>query len=98
MELILYHDDFNVVNPLGNKTVKYKTAAFYFVLGKLPSKFRSKLSDINLVLLASAQIVSKYGYHKILQPVLDDIKELETKGVEVRFEGLSHIYYGTEVW
>ena len=37
----------------------------------------------------------KYGYHKILQPVLDDIKELETKGVEVRFEGLSHIFYGT---
>ena len=87
----------NVVNPLGNKTVKYKTAAFCFVLGKLPSKFRSKLSDINLVLLAYAQIVSKYGYLKILQPVLDDIKELETKGVQVRFEGLSHIFYGT-VW
>ena len=36
VELILYHDDFNVVNPLGNKTVKYKTSAFYFILGKLP--------------------------------------------------------------
>ena len=58
VELILYHDDFNVVNPLGNKTVKYKTSAFYFVLGKLPSKFRSKLS---------AQTVSRYGYQKILQ-------------------------------
>ena len=58
MQLILYHDDFNVVNPLGNKTVKYKTSAFYFVLGKLPSKFRSKLS---------AQTVSRYGYQKILQ-------------------------------
>ena len=57
VELILYHD-FNVVNPLGNKTVKYKTSAFYFVLGKLPSKFRSKLS---------AQTVSRYGYQKILQ-------------------------------
>ena len=68
VELILYHDDFNVVNPLGNKTVKYKTSVFYFVLGKLPSKFRSKLFDINLVLLASAQIVSRYGYQKILQP------------------------------
>ena len=95
VELILYHDDFNVVNPLGNKTVKYKTSAFYFVLGKLPSKFRSKLSDINLILLASAQIVSRYGYQKILQPALDDIKELETKGVDVTFEGLNHIFYGT---
>ena len=95
MEFILYHDDFNVVIPLGNKTVKYKTLSFYFVLGKLPSKFRSKLSNINLVLLASAQIVSRYGYQKILQPELVDIKELETKGVDVTFEGLNHIFYGT---
>ena len=88
VELILY--DFNVVSPLGNKTVKYKT--FYFVFGKLPSKFKSKLSEINLVFLASAHIISGYGYQKILQPVLDDIKELETKGVEVTFERLNHIF------
>ena len=95
VELILYHDDFNVVSPLGNKTVKYKTSAFYFVIGKLPSKFRSKLCDINLVLLVSAQIVSRYGYKKILQTVLDAIKEFETRGVELTFEGLNHIFYGT---
>ena len=95
IELIFYHDDFNVVNPLGNKTVKYKTSAFYFVLGKLPSKYRSKLSDIHLVLLTSALLVSKYGYGKILQPVLNDIKELETKGFDVTFEGLTHLFYGT---
>ena len=93
VKLILYHDDFNVVNPLGNKTVKYKTSAFYFVLGKPPSKFRSRLSDINLVLLASAQIVSRYGHQNILQPVLNDINELETKGVEVTFEGLNHFLW-----
>ena len=28
--LILYNDDFNVVNPLGYKVVKYKYSAFYF--------------------------------------------------------------------
>ena len=86
VEHILYHDDFSVANVLGNKTVKYKTSAFYFDLGKLPSKFRSKLSDIKLVLLASAQTVSRYGYRKILQPVL------KTKGVEVTSEGLNHIF------
>ena len=86
VELILYHDGFKVVNSLGNKTVKYKTSAFYFVLRKLPSQFKSKLSDINLVLLASAQIVSRYGYHKILQPVLDDIKELGQKGLRLRLK------------
>ena len=86
VKLILYHDGFEVVNPLGNKTVKYKTSAFYFVLGKLPSKFKSKLSDIKLVLLTSAQIVSRYGYEKILQPVLDDIKELGQKWLRLRLK------------
>ena len=37
LEIILYHDDFNVVNPLRNKTGKYKVSAFYFVLGNLPA-------------------------------------------------------------
>ena len=87
VELILYHDDFNVVNPLGNETGKYKTSAFYFVLSELSFKFRSKLSDVNLVLLVFAQIVPRYVYRKILQPVLADIKELDAQGVDVRFEG-----------
>ena len=25
LEIVLYHDDFGIVNPLGNKTVKCKT-------------------------------------------------------------------------
>ena len=97
VELILNHDAFHVVNPLGNKTVKYKISAFYFVLVKLPSMFRSKLSHINLIFLASVQIVSRYGYRKILQPLLDGIKELETKGVDVNFEGLNHFLWNSMV-
>ena len=87
VELILYHDAFNVVNPLGNETGKYKASAFYFVLSELSFKFRSKLSDANLVLLVFAQIFPRYVYRKILQPVLADIKELDAQGVDVRFEG-----------
>ena len=54
LEIILYHSDFNVVNPLGNKTLKYKVSAFYFVLGNLPAKYRSRLTDIHLVSLVPA--------------------------------------------
>ena len=39
LQLILYHDDFETVNPLGNKVVKYKVSAFYFVLGNIPAKY-----------------------------------------------------------
>ena len=30
LEIILYHDDFGTVNPLGNKVSKYKISSFYF--------------------------------------------------------------------
>ena len=30
LQPLLYHDDFNVVNPLGNKVGKCKSSAFYF--------------------------------------------------------------------
>ena len=52
LEIILHHDDFGTVNPLGNKVSKYKISAFYFVLGNIPSKFRSRLNDINLLLIS----------------------------------------------
>ena len=32
LEIVLYHDDFGIVNVLGNKTVKHKTSGFYLCL------------------------------------------------------------------
>ena len=73
LQVVLYHDDFNVANPLGNKTVKYKISAFYFVLGNLPSKYRACLKDINLLILCRAALVEKYGYQSILALLIDDL-------------------------
>ena len=41
LELCIYHDDFSIVNLLGNNIHKHKISAFYFVLGNFPFKFRS---------------------------------------------------------
>ena len=78
-EICLYHDDFSVVNPLGNKTHKHKISAFCFVLGSLPPKFKSRLKDIHLVLLSRANFVSKYGYNSILSPLLKHLKTLKMR-------------------
>ena len=95
LQLILYHDDFNVISPLENKAVKYKSSAFYFVLGNLPGKLRSRLCDINLVMIFPATLISKYGYQSILQPFLEDLEKLETSGIKVVVEGRSTIFRGT---
>ena len=94
LQLILYHDDFKVVSPLGNKVVKYKSSAFYFVLGNIPSKLRSRLCDINSVMIFPATLISKYGYQLILQPILEDLEKFETSGIKVVVEGRSTIFRG----
>ena len=76
-EICLYHDDFSIANLLGNKTHKHKISAFYFALGNLPPKFKSRLKDIHLVLLSQANFVSKYGYNSILSALLKDLKKLK---------------------
>ena len=46
-------------NPVGNKIVKYKMPAFYFVLGNIPAKYSSRLNDIHLLLLSPSPLVQK---------------------------------------
>ena len=40
LQLILYHDDYGTALILGNKVVKYKVSAFYFIIGNIPVKYR----------------------------------------------------------
>ena len=95
LQMCLYHDDFNIVNPLGNKREKYKVSAFYFVICNFSAKFKSRLKDIHVAVLSPASFVSRYGYKTILAPLLDDIKKLETEGIQVIFEGKQHHFFGT---
>ena len=61
-EIVLHHDNFGIANPMGNKTVKYKTSRFYFVLGNLPPQYRSRQKSIHLAITCYSKLISKYGY------------------------------------
>ena len=95
LQICLYHDDFNIVNPLGNKTQKYKVSAFYFVIGNFSGKYKSRFKDIHLAILSPASLVSKYGYKEILTPLLEDLLKLETLGIKVSFQGVDHTFFGS---
>ena len=73
----MYHDDYGIVNSLGNKIHKHKTSAFYFVLGNQPFKYRSRLNDIHFIVLSPASYVGKYGYGPIIFPLIGNLKFLE---------------------
>jgi len=55
------------------------TGAFYFTLGNLSPKYRSKLSSIYLLALVKSKFISEYGMDAVLKPILDDIKKLVYK-------------------
>ena len=95
LEIVLYHDNFGIVNPLGNKAVEYKTLRFYFVLGNLPPQYRSHQKDIHLAIMCSPKLISKHGYHEILRLFLDDLRKLKTEVIYIKFDNCVYQFYGT---
>ncbi len=95
LQIQLYNDEFCVANPLGYRQRKYKINAIYYILGNLDPKYRSRLDMIQLVCLAKNIHVKQYGILSLLEPIIDDIKDLETKGIIITFEDRDHLLYGT---
>ena len=56
--------------------VQYIVGIFYFILGNVQPKFRSKLSSIQLVAIVKSTVLSAYGMDAVLRPFVDDLKKL----------------------
>ena len=54
----------------------YVLGAFYFTLGNISPKYRSKLKSIQLLALVKSTLIKKYGMNTILKPVVKDLKAL----------------------
>ena len=85
----LYVDEFEVCNPLGTSRKKHKLCGVYWVLGNLPPGSHSVLSSIYLAVLFKSVDAQVYGFERVLEPLLQDLKTLETDGVFVPLLGTS---------
>lgn len=52
------------------------TGMFYFLLGNLHPKYRSKLKAIQLLALCKTSYLKKYSLTPLLKHIVDDLKEL----------------------
>ncbi len=95
LQIQLYFDDFETTNPLGSKTKIHKLGAVYFTLKNFPPHCNSSLANIHLCLLFNSVDREVYGFDKILQPLLDDLRFLENSGLTVELKGQSQLLYGT---
>ena len=95
LQIELYVDDYQIVNPLGNKTKKHKICAFYFSIGNIPVKFRSRLYTLQLLLLTKSRNVRKYGMASVLRSFVEDMKSLETEGISLTINNMTYHYFAT---
>ncbi|XP_051947286.1 uncharacterized protein LOC127618717 [Xyrauchen texanus] len=93
LQIQIYYDDFETANPLGSKRVIQKIGCLYFIVRNLPPKFNSVLMNIHLLSLFHTQDISKYGFNVILEPLINDIKILESQGLSLPFS--DEQIYGT---
>ncbi|XP_032433321.1 uncharacterized protein LOC116729094 isoform X1 [Xiphophorus hellerii] len=83
LQIQLFYDDFETANPLGSKRGIHKLGAVYFTLQNFSPKYNSALHNIHLVSLFHAQDIKTYGFSKILDPIVEDVKILERDGITV---------------
>ena len=83
IQIILYFDEFMVSNLLRGNQTHQKLAAFYYVLGNIPHKFRSVVKYMQLALLCKSVDIKKFGFNAILEPLINDIKILENDGIKI---------------
>ena len=86
LRLLLYYDEIEVRNPLGDVANIYKLGMFYFSILNLTRKHNSRLNNIWVVATSYASDLKKYGINRVLDRIMIDIKQLETTGIKVNNE------------
>ena len=92
IEIVVYADEFEVVNPLGPHKKKHKIMAFYFTLGNFHSTCKSQKSCMFLLALCRSIHINKYGFEPIALRFNEEIEVLETSGIAV--DGYPHEMHG----
>lgn len=83
LNVFIYQDAAEVVNPLGNAAGRHKLLCVYMVLGNLPPHLRSLTENVQLVLICRNKDFMYFGPNRIFRRLIEDVKVLETEGIEV---------------
>nr|XP_040046980.1 uncharacterized protein LOC120827889 [Gasterosteus aculeatus aculeatus] len=76
LQIIIYSDEIEICNPLGSHASKNKLLMFYYTLGNIDPKYRSKLAAIRLLAIAKKRELSDCGVDGILGRLYEDLEML----------------------
>lgn len=96
LQLILYSDEIEICNPLGAHASVNKLLMFYYTLGNIDPKFRSKLSAIRLLAIGKAKDISEAGVNVILERIENDLRMLYN-GAKIKTDNGEIDIYGAVI-
>lgn len=88
IQLIIYQDDMEIVNPLGSGKGVHKLTAYYYTLANLYPWSRSAVDPLQLILLCKETDVAYFGLPRVLEPLIEELIKLENHGLEIRGQNL----------
>jgi len=83
LQIILYADEFDVVNPLGVHASVHKMLVFYYTIANLDRHLQSKRDAIQVVAICNSNDVKVHGMKAVADAILSDVKILEQQGIAV---------------
>lgn len=83
IELVLYQDAFEVVNPLGSAKKLHKVVAVYMTLANLPIYARNTIDNLQLVMLCREMDVDYFGQEQVFKYLVTELCDLEKNGLLV---------------
>lgn len=78
VRLSLHIDDVEYCNPLGSRRGKQKITIISFKIQNFDDRINSRLDRVYTVIMVRSYLVKKYGFEKILQPLLEDLLKLQS--------------------
>lgn len=80
---MLYSDAVEMKNPLGSAKGSYKIVQVFLSICEVEKSQRSQIDRYLLVMVFREKLLKKYSLKKIMEPLVEDLKLLET-GIDVK--------------
>ena len=97
LKIIMNCDDIEIVNPIGKNVKKHKLCMFYYTLGNVPAKHRSRLTAIQLLAVAKTKHIKQCGPLALLSDFIDVVNRLNNGGIQCNINGSMERVEGTLV-
>ena len=83
LQILLFQDSFEIVNPLGSARCKHKVLGIYYTLGNIDPRCRSQIDTMQLVMVCKEKSIKEFGPEAVLSRLVKDIQQLECEGISV---------------